>query len=103
MQRRLPTRELNDLRLTLGLDKPVEHELNLLARELEPGLGEVRAGVREAQRAIHVAGGVHLDERQAGVLLVLRAETAVQGTPVPDLGRELERQRPRLVVSGDTR
>ncbi|HEY3051408.1 MAG TPA: hypothetical protein VGJ40_06740 [Gaiellaceae bacterium] len=54
-------------------------------------------GVGEADRTIEVAVRVHLDQAQAGVLLVLGAEAAVERAAVLDLGLELERQRPRLV------
>ena len=61
---------------------------------------EVKAGARigEAQRAIHVAGAVDLDDAHAGVLLVVRAQAAVVGTPVFDLGGELEGNSARLVI-----
>ena len=39
---------------------------------LKPG-----AGVGEAERAVHVAGAVDLDDAQAGVLLMVGAEAAI--------------------------
>src|SRR5207244_3768372 len=86
-----------------GRDEAVEHRLDLLVRDLEAGRREMRAGVREAERAVEVAGGVHLDEREAGVLLVVRAEAAVERAAVADLGRELQRDGARLVEPLDPR
>ena len=58
-----------------------------------------RLSVREADRAVEVAVAVDLNEAQAGVLLMLRAETAVQRTAVHHLGAEPQRHRARLVVA----
>src|SRR5205823_10834354 len=54
-------------------------------------------------RTVEIAGRVHLDEREAGVLLVLGAETAIERTTLFDLGLESKRQRSRLVVTEDAR
>src|SRR4029450_6483846 len=95
MDRRLPARELHHLGRALGGDEAVEHEVDLLERErVAVRLG---AGVREADRAVKVAARVHLDDPEAGVLLVLGAEAAVERAAVDYLGLELERDRPRLV------
>jgi hypothetical protein len=53
----------------------------------------------EADRAVEVALRVHLDEGEAGVLLVLGAEAAVEWAAVMHLGLELERDGARLVVA----
>ena len=97
MDRRLAARELHHLRIALGGDEAVEHELDLLKREREAV--RLVAGVGEADRAVEVAAAVHLDDREAGVLLVLGADTAVERTAVLDLALILERQRPGLVVA----
>jgi hypothetical protein len=55
------------------------------------------AGVDEADRAVQVAVGVDLDDPQAGVLLVLRAQPAVRRAAVADLGLEGQRDRAGLV------
>src|SRR5205823_12951627 len=54
-------------------------------------------------RTVEIAGRVHLDEREAGVLLVLGAETAIERTTLFDLGLESKRQRSRLVMTEDAR
>ena len=54
-------------------------------------------GVGEAERAVEVAGRVHLDDPQARVLLVLGAEPAVEGAPALDVCARLEGDRARLV------
>jgi hypothetical protein len=55
------------------------------------------AGVGEADRAVEVAAAVHLDQSEAGVLLVLGTHPAVERAALDDLGLELERDRPGLV------
>ena len=66
--------------------------LNLLK-----GQAVANAGVGETDRAIQVAGSVDLDQSQAHVLLVLRAQAAVQGTAVVNLGTEFQRMVPGLL------
>jgi hypothetical protein len=95
VDRRLAAGELDDLGLALGGDEAVKHEVDLLARERIAIRLVTRIG--EADWAVEVAGGVDLDQCQAGVLLVLRAEAAVKRAPVSRLGLEFERERPRLV------
>jgi hypothetical protein len=51
----------------------------------------------KTQRAVHIARAVHLDDAEAGVLLVVGTEAAVIGTAVLDWGSETERDRARLV------
>src|SRR5262249_48758089 len=65
--------------------------------DLAQGEAEARLGVGEADRAVEVAVAIHLDQREAGMLLVLRAEATVARTAVDDRGAEAERGRPRLV------
>ena len=103
VQRRLASGELHDLRVALSRDEGIEHRIDLLVGELESCPGEVRPRVREAQRTVEIAGRVHLDEREAGVLLVLGAETAIERTTLFDLGLESKRQRSRLVMTEDAR
>jgi hypothetical protein len=55
------------------------------------------ARVGEADRAIEVAVGVDLDDAEARVLLVLRAQAAVERAPVLHLGLGLERDGAGLV------
>jgi hypothetical protein len=94
--RRLAAGELQHLGLALGRHERVEHPSDLCAREREV-VGLAPSGVGEADRAVQVAAAVDLDDAQARVLLVLRADPAVQRTPVMDVGLEREWQRARLV------
>ncbi len=103
MQGRLATRELKYLRSTLRRDETVEHRIDLFVRELEARARQVRASIRKTQRAVEIARRIHFDQRKAGVLLVVRAEPAIEGTSVADLGREPERKRARFVVALDPR
>lgn len=62
-----------------GGDERVEARQDLSQREGEPV--RLMAGVGEADRAVEVARGVDLDQPDAGVLLVVGAEPAVERTP----------------------
>lgn len=62
-----------------GGDERVEARQDLSQREGEPV--RLMAGVGEADRAVEVAGGVDLDQPDAGVLLVVGAEPAVERQP----------------------
>ena len=88
----LAAAELDDLGVAFDLDEPVQHELHLIH-----GQAEARAGVGEADWAVQVAAGIYFDQGQAHVLLVLRAQAAVQGAAVFDLGAEFQGQSARLV------
>lgn len=81
--------------MALQLDEPIEHPFDFAEGEVE-----ARSGVREADRAVEVAGGVHLDEGEAGVLAVLRTEPAVEWTAAVDLGGDPGRGLAGLVVTG---
>ena len=95
MDGRLAAAEHDHLGLALAGDEDVEHAVDLLeAQRVAVGLV---AGVGEADRAVEVAVGVDLDDPEAGVLLVLRAEAAVERAAVDDLGLELERDGARPV------
>src|SRR5215469_13321557 len=71
----LPAGEHHHLRLTLRSDERVQHPLALLQRDRIP-VGLV-TGIGETDRAVQVAVRVHLDNAQAGMLLVLRAQPAI--------------------------
>ncbi len=92
MDRGFATGELDELRVALGLDEVVQDVLDILERQVE-----ARACVGEAKRTGHVAGAVDLDDAHAGMLLVVRAEAAVVGAALGDLGRKGERDGARLV------
>ena len=76
-------------------DEGVDSRLALLAGERESV--RLMTGVGEADRAIKVAVGVHLDESDAGVLLVVWAQAAVERATLYHFRLGLERQRARLV------
>src|ERR671937_165023 len=51
----------------------------------------MRSRLREADRTVQVAGGVDLDDSEAGVLCVLGADAAIVRTASSHLGLPLER------------
>src|SRR5258708_4103808 len=55
------------------------------------------AGPGKADGAVEVAVAVHLEDSQAGVLLVVRAQPAVEGAAPGEFGLGLQRDRSRLV------
>jgi hypothetical protein len=87
--------EHHHLRLTLAVDEHVEHPFALVEGD-GVAVGLV-AGVGEADRAVQVAAGVHLDDAQAGVLLVFRAQPTIRRTTVAHLGLEGQRDGAGLV------
>ena len=82
---RFAAAELDDFRVALNFDKAVEHGLHLLQGQVVSD-----AGVGEAHGAVEVAGGVHLDEAEANVLFVLRAEAAIQRATIFYLSAEIQ-------------
>jgi hypothetical protein len=92
MNRGFAAAELDYLWLSLQFKEPIQHPLYFLQ-----GKGETFSSVGEADRAIQVTAGIYLNESQAGMLFMLRAQAAVLGTPLFYLGAELEGQRARLV------
>ena len=93
-----PAGEHHHLRLPFRGDEHVQHLFALLDGDgIAVGLV---TGVGEADRAVQVAAGVDLDDPQAGVLLVLRAQAAVRRAAVADLGLEGQRDCPGLVEPG---
>jgi hypothetical protein len=55
------------------------------------------AGVGEAQRALHIAGAVDFDDPEAGMLLVVSAQTAVVWTATLARAAVGKRNRARFV------
>ena len=82
MNGRLAARELDHLGIAFGAHVIVENLLHFFQ-----GQAESWTGIGEAQRTIHVAGAVHFDDAQAGVLLMIRAQSAVVRTAVVDFAR----------------
>jgi hypothetical protein len=89
--------------VALSGDEVVEHEVDLLKRQLEAGVLEVRARIREAQGAIEVAGLVDFDDAEASVLLMVGAQAAIERATVFDFGGKLQGKRAGLVVRLDAR
>ena len=89
MDRRLAARELQQVRLALGCDQRIHHALDLGQRPVRGALG---GGIGEAHGAGEVAGLVDVDQRQAGMLLMVGAEPAVIGAA--QLGARLHVERP---------
>src|SRR5215203_230385 len=69
-------------------------DLHLLEAEREAVLLGPGAGVGEADRAVEVAGGVDLDDPEAGVLGVLGADPAVARAAQLDRGLAQQRRGP---------
>ena len=72
--------ELHHFGVPFGTDKVVQHRFDFFQRQTEAG---TRIG--KAERAVHVAGAVDLDDAQAGVLLMVGAQAAIVRTAVFDL------------------
>ncbi len=87
MQGRLAAGDLHQIGLALGVHQDVQYPLDLRQRAMSLTLDR---GVRETDRAGQVAGLVDLYDGQTGMLLVVRAEAAVERAAVirAGLGRE---------------
>lgn len=94
---RFATEEHHHFGFTLGGNERVEHPFTL-RRGDGVAVGLV-ARVGETDRAVQVAVCVDLDQPQAGVLLVVRAQPAVTGTAVAHLGLKPQRKGARFVES----
>ena len=92
MDRRLAAGKLHHLRITFGADVVVQNVFDFFERQAEPG-----PGFGKTQRTGHIAGAVHFDDAQAGVLLMVRAQAAIVRAAVLHFGRELHGNRARLV------
>src|SRR5215211_4891927 len=101
VDRGLAAGELNGLGLALGPDEGVEHRVDLLQRQAVAVLLWPGAGVGEADRAVEVARGVDLDDPQAGVLGMLRADTTIVWAAIGHLRLSPSWALPRLVEALD--
>ncbi|GMO61228.1 hypothetical protein BwSG20_16410 [Bradyrhizobium ottawaense] len=88
MQRRFAAGDLHEIGLALACDQRVQHLLDCRERGK---FRSCRRGFRKADRAGEVAVLGDLDQRQAGMLLVVGTETAIIGTA--EFGALLELQR----------
>ena len=86
---RLAAGDLHEVGHAFARDQRVEHEIDLGERPVQRALG---ARIGEADRAGEVARLVDVDQREAGVLLVVRAEAAIVGAA--ELGPRLHLERP---------
>ncbi len=91
----LAARQHHHLGLAFRPNEGIEARLHLLEGQRETL--RVMAGPGEADRAVEVAMAVDLEDAEAGMLLVIRAQPAVQGATPGDLGLGLQRDRARLV------
>ena len=78
MDGRLAAGELHNFRVPLGADKIVQHRLHFFQ-----GQAEAWSGIGKAERAVHVAGAVDFDDAKACVLLMVRAQAAVDAGSRP--------------------
>ena len=74
-------RKLYHFGVAFGSDKVIQNAFDLRQRQVE-----ARTCVGKTQRAIHVTGAVDFDDSQAGVLLMIRAKSAVVRATIFDLG-----------------
>ena len=89
MQRWLAAGDLHQVRLAFARDQRVQHSFDLgQRREARPR----RRGIGKAHRAGQIAMLGDLDQRQAGMLLVVGAQAAIVGAA--EFGMPLKRQRP---------
>ncbi len=93
VQGRLAAGDLQQIRLAFALDQEVEHALDFGEAAL-PRAQRRRTG--ETGRAGEVAMLVDLDQCEAAVLLVVRAEAAIIGTALVDPGVEAQWHIARL-------
>jgi hypothetical protein len=93
----LTPRELDHLGGTFGPNELVEHRLYLFHREAETWAGRCKA-----KWAVHIAVAVDLDNAEAGMLLVVGTEAAVERTAILDFRTERKRDSSRLVVLAES-
>ena len=93
VDRRFAPADLDDLGPTFGLQEPIEYLLHLDHAQVIAG-----ASISEAGGAIQIASGGDLDQAHASMLLMLGAKAAVEGTPLFDIHRKVERDGPWPVV-----
>ena len=95
MQGRLAARQLHQVRLAFARHQRVEHPLDRRERQVR---GLLRRGIGEAHRAGEIAVLVDLDQRQAGMLLVVGTEPAVERAAVFGAALPGERAIARLEI-----
>ncbi len=90
----LATRELQKVGLALARYQRIHHLLDIGQRAVR---GAGRRTIGEAHRTGEIAGLVHVDEAEAGMLLVIGAEPAIIGTALLRARLELQRPVPGLM------
>ncbi len=98
MDGRLAAGELDDLGIAFCANVVVEHRFYFFQRQTE-----ARLCIREAERAVHIAGAVHFNDAQACVLLMVRTKAAIVRTTVLDRGTKCQRNRTGLIEFGKIR
>ena len=93
MDGRFAPGELDDLGVPFEFDESVQHPLDLGEGQVEAG-----AGIGETHRTVQIAGAVHFDECQAGVLPMLGTQAAIQRAALEDLRGDACRGLPGFVV-----
>ena len=83
MNRRFAAGELHDLGAAFGAHVFIEDLLHLFHGQVESW-----TSVGEAQRAVHVAGAVHFDDAETGVLLMVRTQATIMRASIVDLAVE---------------
>ena len=91
----LTAREHDHFGVAFGSDEGVECRLHM--RQSEREAVRLMARVSEAHRTVEIACGVHLDDPQAGVLLMIGTQTTVERAAALYGGLGLEGDRARLV------
>src|SRR6516162_8270571 len=93
MYGRLAAGKLHNFGPALGPHIIVEHLLDFFKCHTEP-----RRCIGKAQRAIHVAGAVDLDDAKAGMLLMVWAQTAIMRAAAFDFRATRQRNCTGLIV-----
>ena len=89
MDRRLAARQLQQVRLAFAFNERVHHCGDGFERQMRRLR---RRGAGETHGTFEIAGLVNLDDRQAGMLLVIRAQPAIERAAV--IGAGLQGVRP---------
>ena len=92
MDGRFAPGKLHDFRMAFRLYEMIQDAFDFFQSQVE-----ACSGIGKAQRTVHVAGAVHFDDPQAGMLLVLGTQTAVKRTAALDLGGIIKGDCARLV------
>src|SRR5260370_41502680 len=93
MKGSVPSGKADALRTSLGGHKNLEQLVGFFQ-----GQAKSVTGVGKAEWTFHVASAVHFNDAEAGMLLVVRTQSAIVGTSMMNLRSKGQRNGPRLVV-----